>query len=192
MIFLNILYLNNSSKLCTKRSGRRQPVLRWTPNINSSQWRRTQWHHFKTSERSWAGDRDTKVVMTDVLHSTFWILAVQSTWHSGATQGKKKINNSKSKLQWKKKKNPVRKTVTPQRCLAKLILRYKDVANNNVNIEYLPISFSSQHKKIKFLWSSKKNNKKKWKKFKQQWTHLFQSVSCPVFCSQQSTRYLRL
>lgn len=102
-----ILFLNNSSKLCTKRFGRRQPVLCWTPRINSSQWRRTQWHHFKTSERSWTGAGDTKVVMTDVLRSTSWFPTRQSTCHSGATprEGQRKTTR-KANFSELKKENP--------------------------------------------------------------------------------------
>lgn len=55
-----ISFLNNSSKLCTKRFGQQQPVLCWISHINSSQWRHTQLQDFKTSERSWTGDHDTK------------------------------------------------------------------------------------------------------------------------------------
>lgn len=58
--FFLILFLNNSSKLCTKRFGQQQPVLCWISHINSSQWRHTQLQDFKTSERSWTGDHDTK------------------------------------------------------------------------------------------------------------------------------------
>lgn len=85
--FFYILFLNNSSKLCTKRFGQRQPVLCWISHIDSS-----QWHDFKTSERSWTGDHDTRVVMTDVLHSTSCILPLRSTWQWGHPRKKAKQN----------------------------------------------------------------------------------------------------
>lgn len=60
MIFFYILFLNNNFKLCTKRFGQQQPVLCWISHIKSSQWLHTQLQDFKTSERSWTGDHDTK------------------------------------------------------------------------------------------------------------------------------------
>lgn len=173
-----ILFLNNNFKLCTKRFGQQQPVLCWVSHIKSSQWLHTQLQDFKTSERSWTGDHDTKWwwLMFSIALPVFF----PSKAHEAVGPPEKielklisEIKPVRKKTQW------YHKSARPNS------LRYKNIVNNNVNIKYLLIFFLFKNRKIKFLWSSKK--------IKTIVNTLISTSLMPLmFLSQQSTRFSRL